>query len=185
MLSDAPLQAGAERIYTTAALAGAGYAVLALLLSLLQSAPDQLRCWPGCTPWASRPARAVGCSVWTRCPGAARGLGRDARRLGHGAALPLPASTWNVSRWPPRRAAGDRRVAAYRPVVAAPAGGHGAAGVGGGRRAGLVAGRRTSITELRTGGNGDDPDDLAGISLAELEHRAAARRDRPAYGRTP
>ncbi|MFJ9353382.1 ABC transporter permease [Streptomyces mirabilis] len=40
-LSDAPLQAGAERIYTTAALAGAGYAVLALLLSLLQSAPER------------------------------------------------------------------------------------------------------------------------------------------------
>lgn len=40
-LADAPLQAGAERIYTTAALAGAGYAVLALLLSLLQSAPER------------------------------------------------------------------------------------------------------------------------------------------------
>ena len=36
-----PLQSGAERIYTAAVLAGAGYAVLALLLSLLRAAPER------------------------------------------------------------------------------------------------------------------------------------------------
>ncbi|MFD2686442.1 ABC transporter permease [Streptomyces phyllanthi] len=40
-LSDSPLQSGAERIYTASVVAGAGYAVLALLLSLLQSAPER------------------------------------------------------------------------------------------------------------------------------------------------
>jgi putative ABC transport system permease protein len=40
-LSDAPLQAGAGRIYGWAVLAGAGYAVLALVLSLLRSAPER------------------------------------------------------------------------------------------------------------------------------------------------
>ncbi|MBM9621541.1 FtsX-like permease family protein [Streptomyces zhihengii] len=39
--TDSPLQAGAERIYTAAIGAGAGYAVLALMLSLLQSAPER------------------------------------------------------------------------------------------------------------------------------------------------
>lgn len=38
---DSPLQSGAERIYTAAVLAGAGYAVLALLLSLLRAAPER------------------------------------------------------------------------------------------------------------------------------------------------
>ncbi|MFD3942314.1 FtsX-like permease family protein [Streptomyces sp. NPDC058579] len=38
---DSPMQAGAERIYLTAIGAGAGYAVLALLLSLMQSAPER------------------------------------------------------------------------------------------------------------------------------------------------
>ncbi|MEV8015169.1 FtsX-like permease family protein [Streptomyces sp. NPDC086554] len=38
-LTDSPLQSGAERIYTAAVAAGAGYAVLAVLLSLLHSAP--------------------------------------------------------------------------------------------------------------------------------------------------
>ncbi|MGW1888555.1 FtsX-like permease family protein, partial [Streptomyces sp. NPDC001970] len=37
--ADSPLQTGAERIYAAAIAAGAGYAALALLLSLLQSAP--------------------------------------------------------------------------------------------------------------------------------------------------
>jgi putative ABC transport system permease protein len=41
-LVDSPLQSGAERIYTTATAAGAGYAVLALLLSLLQTAPERV-----------------------------------------------------------------------------------------------------------------------------------------------
>ncbi|MBA4860053.1 ABC transporter permease [Streptomyces sp. PSKA54] len=40
-LSDSPLQAGAERIYAAAVASGAGYAVLALLLSFVQSAPER------------------------------------------------------------------------------------------------------------------------------------------------
>lgn len=39
--TDSPLQSGAEQIYTAAVGAGAGFAVLALLLSLLQSAPER------------------------------------------------------------------------------------------------------------------------------------------------
>ncbi|MGW0082992.1 FtsX-like permease family protein [Streptomyces sp. NPDC003393] len=38
---DSPLQSGAERIYTAAVAAGAGYAVLALLLALLRAAPER------------------------------------------------------------------------------------------------------------------------------------------------
>ncbi|MHB9851255.1 FtsX-like permease family protein [Streptomyces krungchingensis] len=38
---DSPLQTGAERIYTAAVAAGAGYAVLALLLALLRAAPER------------------------------------------------------------------------------------------------------------------------------------------------
>ncbi|MBD0418374.1 ABC transporter permease [Streptomyces sp. TRM S81-3] len=38
---DSPLQSGAERVYTAAVGAGAGYAVLALLLSLLRVAPER------------------------------------------------------------------------------------------------------------------------------------------------
>ncbi|MFC7257611.1 FtsX-like permease family protein [Streptomyces lutosisoli] len=38
---DSPLQSGAERIYTAAVAAGAGYAVLALLLSLIRAAPER------------------------------------------------------------------------------------------------------------------------------------------------
>ncbi|MFD5101694.1 FtsX-like permease family protein, partial [Streptomyces albidochromogenes] len=38
-LADTPVQAGAGRLYTAAVAAGAGYAVLAVLLSLLQSVP--------------------------------------------------------------------------------------------------------------------------------------------------
>ncbi|MCT4352623.1 ABC transporter permease [Streptomyces sp. Je 1-79] len=38
---DSPMQSGAERIYLAAIGAGAGYAVLAVLLSLLQSAPER------------------------------------------------------------------------------------------------------------------------------------------------
>ncbi|WP_033310567.1 ABC transporter permease [Streptomyces iakyrus] len=40
-LSDAPLQAGAERIYLWAVAAGAGYALLALVLGLVRSAPER------------------------------------------------------------------------------------------------------------------------------------------------
>lgn len=39
--ADSPLQTGAERVYTTAVAAGAGYAVLSLLLSLLRTAPER------------------------------------------------------------------------------------------------------------------------------------------------
>ncbi|MFJ8271750.1 ABC transporter permease [Streptomyces sp. NPDC094154] len=38
---DSPLQSGAERIYMVAVAAGAGYAVLALLLALLRAAPER------------------------------------------------------------------------------------------------------------------------------------------------
>ncbi|MFE2827089.1 FtsX-like permease family protein [Streptomyces sp. NPDC059271] len=38
---DSPLQSGAERIYTAAVAAGAGYAVLALLLALVRAAPER------------------------------------------------------------------------------------------------------------------------------------------------
>jgi putative ABC transport system permease protein len=40
-LADSPLQQGAERLYTVAVAAGAGFALLALLLSLLQDAPQR------------------------------------------------------------------------------------------------------------------------------------------------
>ncbi|MEZ3181470.1 ABC transporter permease [Streptomyces pimonensis] len=39
--ADSPLQSGAERVYTVAVAAGAGYAVLALLLTLLRTAPER------------------------------------------------------------------------------------------------------------------------------------------------
>lgn len=38
---DSPLQSGAERVYTAAVAAGAGYAALALLLTLIRSAPER------------------------------------------------------------------------------------------------------------------------------------------------
>ncbi|MGW0779649.1 FtsX-like permease family protein [Streptomyces sp. NPDC002913] len=40
-LVDTPMQSGAERIYGAAVAAGAGYALLAVLLSLLQTAPER------------------------------------------------------------------------------------------------------------------------------------------------
>ncbi|MCC5480318.1 FtsX-like permease family protein [Streptomyces barringtoniae] len=39
--SDSPLQSGAERVYTAAVAAGAGFAVLALFLALLRAAPER------------------------------------------------------------------------------------------------------------------------------------------------
>ena len=39
--SDTPVQAGAERIYGAAIAAGAGYALLTVMLSLLRSAPER------------------------------------------------------------------------------------------------------------------------------------------------
>ncbi|MFG3011117.1 FtsX-like permease family protein [Streptomyces cinerochromogenes] len=39
--ADSPLQSGAEHVYTAAVAAGAGFAVLALLLSLLRAAPER------------------------------------------------------------------------------------------------------------------------------------------------
>ncbi|MGW1372710.1 hypothetical protein ACWD6P_00300 [Streptomyces sp. NPDC002446] len=42
-LADPPLQQGAERLYTAAVAAGAGFALLTLLLSLLQAAPQRGR----------------------------------------------------------------------------------------------------------------------------------------------
>ncbi|MGW7201055.1 ABC transporter permease [Streptomyces chryseus] len=41
--TDSPLQLGAERIYIAAIAAGAGYAVLAMLIALMQSAPERVR----------------------------------------------------------------------------------------------------------------------------------------------
>ncbi|NGO10215.1 ABC transporter permease, partial [Streptomyces sp. HC44] len=38
---NSPLQSGAERVYTAAVAAGAGYAVLALLLALVRAAPER------------------------------------------------------------------------------------------------------------------------------------------------
>ncbi|SDK98518.1 FtsX-like permease family protein [Streptomyces indicus] len=40
-MSDGPLQEGAETVYAAAVAAGAGYAILAVLLSLLQTAPER------------------------------------------------------------------------------------------------------------------------------------------------
>ncbi|MEU0134719.1 ABC transporter permease [Streptomyces sp. NPDC006296] len=40
-LVDTPMQSGAERIYGAAVVAGAGYALIAVLLSLLQTAPER------------------------------------------------------------------------------------------------------------------------------------------------
>ncbi|MEK8170845.1 ABC transporter permease [Streptomyces sp. M19] len=40
-LADSPMQTGAERLYAVAVGAGAGYAALALLLSLLRTAPER------------------------------------------------------------------------------------------------------------------------------------------------
>ncbi|MFE4022489.1 FtsX-like permease family protein [Streptomyces sp. NPDC059101] len=45
--ADSPLQQGAERLYTAAVAAGAGFALLALLLSLLQTAPERARLLTG------------------------------------------------------------------------------------------------------------------------------------------
>ncbi|MFI0786411.1 hypothetical protein ACH4Q6_12530 [Streptomyces lydicus] len=46
-LADSPLQQGAERLYTAAVVAGAGFALLALLLSLLQAAPQRTQLLAG------------------------------------------------------------------------------------------------------------------------------------------
>ncbi|MFE0905829.1 hypothetical protein ACFW3Y_21585 [Streptomyces rochei] len=57
---DSPLQSGAERVYTAAVAAGAGYAALALLLSLAGAAPERaallarLRTMGGLTPAQGR-----------------------------------------------------------------------------------------------------------------------------------
>ncbi|MFI6287546.1 FtsX-like permease family protein [Streptomyces sp. NPDC051018] len=40
--TESPVQSGAERVYAVATVTGAGYAVLALLLSLLRSAPERV-----------------------------------------------------------------------------------------------------------------------------------------------
>ncbi|MYT33588.1 MULTISPECIES: hypothetical protein [unclassified Streptomyces] len=45
--ADSPLQQGAERLYTAAVVAGAGFALLALLLSHLQTAPERTRLLTG------------------------------------------------------------------------------------------------------------------------------------------
>ncbi|WP_240167565.1 FtsX-like permease family protein [Streptomyces noursei] len=47
LLADSPLQQGAERLYTATVAAGAGFALLVLFLSLLQTAPERARLLTG------------------------------------------------------------------------------------------------------------------------------------------
>ncbi|MFF3657962.1 ABC transporter permease [Streptomyces olivochromogenes] len=154
-LSDAPLQAGAERIYTTAALAGAGYAVLALLLSLLQSAPERaallarLRTM-GLTPRQSR--RLLSLDALPQALLAASGgmlagwatvrllaPGIDLERLALATAagrVPVVGASLRTDVWSLLLPAAGTVLLAWAVAVAQA----------------WWAGRRTSITELRTGG---------------------------------
>ncbi|MER5540130.1 ABC transporter permease [Streptomyces mirabilis] len=154
-LSDAPLQAGAERIYTTAALAGAGYAVLALLLSLLQSAPERaallarLRTM-GLTPRQGR--RLLSLDALPQALLAASGgmlagwatvrllaPGIDLERLALATAagrVPVVGASLRTDVWSLLLPAAGTVLLAWAVAVAQA----------------WWAGRRTSITELRTGG---------------------------------
>ncbi|GHD53282.1 membrane protein [Streptomyces mirabilis] len=154
-LSDAPLQAGAERIYTTAALAGAGYAVLALLLSLLQSAPERaallarLRTM-GLTPRQGR--RLLSLDALPQALLAASGgmlagwatvrllaPGIDLERLALATAagrVPVIGASLRTDVWSLLLPAAGTVLLAWAVAVAQA----------------WWAGRRTSITELRTGG---------------------------------
>jgi putative ABC transport system permease protein len=154
-LSDAPLQAGAERIYTTAALAGAGYAVLALLLSLLQSAPERaallarLRTM-GLTPRQGRrllsldalPQALLSASGgmlagWATVRLLAPGI--DLERLalaGAAGRVPVVGASLRTDVWSLLLPAAGTVLLAWAVAVAQA----------------WWAGRRTSITELRTGG---------------------------------
>lgn len=154
-LSDAPLQAGAERIYTTAALAGAGYAVLALLLSLLQSAPERaallarLRTM-GLTPRQGR--RLLSLDALPQALLAASGgmlagwatvrllaPGIDLERLALATAagrVPVVGASLRTDMWSLLLPAAGTVLLAWAVAVAQA----------------WWAGRRTSITELRTGG---------------------------------
>ncbi|MFF2515024.1 ABC transporter permease [Streptomyces sp. NPDC058086] len=154
-LSDAPLQAGAERIYTTAALAGAGYAVLALLLSLLQSAPERaallarLRTM-GLTPRQGR--RLLSLDALPQALLAASGgiltgwatvrllaPGIDLERLalaGAAGRVPVVGASLRTDVWSLLLPAAGTVLLAWAVAVAQA----------------WWAGRRTSITELRTGG---------------------------------
>lgn len=64
---DTPMQAGAERIYTAAIAAGAGYALLAVLLSLLQAAPERTALLARLRTMGLTPGRADGSSALRRC----------------------------------------------------------------------------------------------------------------------
>ncbi|MFD7000175.1 hypothetical protein ACFWA5_28860 [Streptomyces mirabilis] len=154
-LSDAPLQAGAERIYTTAALAGAGYAVLALLLSLLRSAPERaallarLRTM-GLTPRQGR--RLLSLDALPQALLAASGgmlagwatvrllaPGIDLERLALATAagrVPVIGASLRTDVWSLLLPAAGTVLLAWAVAVAQA----------------WWAGRRTSITELRTGG---------------------------------
>ncbi|MFF3579992.1 ABC transporter permease [Streptomyces mirabilis] len=154
-LSDAPLQAGAERIYTTAAVAGAGYAVLALLLSLLQSAPERaallarLRTM-GLTPRQGR--RLLSLDALPQALLAASGgmlagwatvrllaPGIDLERLALATAagrVPVVGASLRTDGWSLLLPAAGTVLLAWAVAVAQA----------------WWAGRRTSITELRTGG---------------------------------
>lgn len=154
-LADAPLQAGAERIYTTAALAGAGYAVLALLLSLLQSAPERaallarLRTM-GLTPRQGR--RLLSLDALPQALLAASGgmlagwatvrllaPGIDLERLALATAagrVPVVGASLRTDVWSLLLPAAGTVLLAWAVAVAQA----------------WWAGRRTSITELRTGG---------------------------------
>ncbi|MFE2320491.1 ABC transporter permease [Streptomyces sp. NPDC059441] len=154
-LSDAPLQAGAERIYTAAALAGAGYAVLALLLSLLQSAPERAALLArlhtmGLTPRQGR--RLLSLDALPQALLAASGgmlagwatvrllaPGIDLERLALAAAAgraPVVGASLRTDVWSLVLPAAGTVLLAWAVAVAQA----------------WWAGRRTSITELRTGG---------------------------------
>ncbi len=66
---DSPLQSGAERVYAAAVAAGTGYAVLALLLTLLRAAPERAALLARLRTMGLTRAqgRAAGCSSWSRC----------------------------------------------------------------------------------------------------------------------
>ncbi|WP_329369301.1 ABC transporter permease [Streptomyces sp. NBC_01483] len=154
-LSDAPLQAGAERIYTAAALAGAGYAVLALLLSLLQTAPERAALLArlhtmGLTPRQGR--RLLSLDALPQALLAASGgmlagwatvrllaPGIDLERLALAAAAgraPVVGASLRTDVWSLVLPAAGTVLLAWAVAVAQA----------------WWAGRRTSITELRTGG---------------------------------
>lgn len=62
-----PLQSGAERIYTAAVAAGAGYAVLALLLALVRAAPERSALLARLRTMGLTWPRGGACWSWSPC----------------------------------------------------------------------------------------------------------------------